>query len=44
MGLVMKKFALAVVTLVVALVPVSADAAPKHHDHKPSVQRVIDWD
>lgn len=40
----MKKLALAFVAFVIALVPVSADAAPKHHDHKPAISRVIDWD
>lgn len=41
----LQRYTLALVALLVALIPVSADAGPKyeHHD-KPAVQRVIDWD
>lgn len=39
----MKKIALAVVAAVVVLLPVSADAAPKH-SHHPVISRAIDWD
>lgn len=39
----MKKLALAVIAAAIVLLPVSADAAPKH-SHHPVVSRVIDWD
>lgn len=44
LGGIMKKLALAVVATVVVLLPVSADAAPKHGQHHPVAQRSIDWD
>lgn len=40
----MKKLILALVAIVITLVPVSADAAPKDHSHKPIISRAIDWD
>lgn len=40
----MKKLALAVAAVVIALIPVSADAAPTHHDQPPVSSRAIDWD